>query len=183
MLSADGGRREPLLAPDAKSADAASKAASTRKLKLAMFLTLIFMMFEIGARRGRARRRCPLARAPAPPADRSPARSRRGCRGAAGGLYAGSLAILTDAAHLLSDVAGFLVSMIALAISARPANATFSFGYHRAEVLGALLSILAVWFVTGILVYEAINRLITPTAVDGFVMGITAVGTPRRPAR
>lgn len=52
----------------------------------------------------------------------------------AGGILAHSLAILTDAAHMLSDVAGFLVSLIALSITSRPPDAVFSFGYHRAEV-------------------------------------------------
>ena len=51
-----------------------------------------------------------------------------------GGMLAHSLAILTDAAHMLSDVAGFLVSLIALSITSRPPDETFSFGYHRAEV-------------------------------------------------
>mmetsp|Transcript_36964 Transcript_36964/g.91974 ORF Transcript_36964/g.91974 Transcript_36964/m.91974 type:complete len:533 (+) Transcript_36964:94-1692(+) len=93
----------------------------------------------------------------------------------AGGILAHSLAILTDAAHMLSDVAGFIVSIVALALTSRPPNGTFSFGYHRAEVLGAMLSIFAVWFMTGILVFEACNRLVTPQVVDGRVMGITAV--------
>ncbi|KAG8464410.1 hypothetical protein KFE25_003473 [Diacronema lutheri] len=92
-----------------------------------------------------------------------------------GGMLAHSLAILTDAAHMLSDVAGFLVSLIALSITSRPPDETFSFGYHRAEVLGALFSIFAVWFMTGILVYEAINRLITPQVIEGRIMGVTAI--------
>ncbi|KAJ1639404.1 hypothetical protein T492DRAFT_936591 [Pavlovales sp. CCMP2436] len=67
----------------------------------------------------------------------------------AGGILAHSLAILTDAAHMLSDVAGFIVSIVALALTSRPPNGTFSFGYHRAEVLGAMLSIFAVWHAQG----------------------------------
>lgn len=56
----------------------------------------------------------------------------------AGGILAHSLAILTDAAHMLSDVAGFLVSLIALSITSRPPDEVFSFGYHRAEVRAGL---------------------------------------------
>uniref|UniRef100_A0A7S3AW17 Cation efflux protein transmembrane domain-containing protein n=1 Tax=Haptolina ericina TaxID=156174 RepID=A0A7S3AW17_9EUKA len=81
---------------------------------------------------------------------------------------------MTDAAHMLSDVAGFLVSVLALILSGREANAEYSFGYHRAEVLGAVASIFVVWLMTGILVWEAITRLITPEVVDGKVMFIVS---------
>ena len=56
----------------------------------------------------------------------------------AGGLLCHSLAIITDAAHMLSDVAGFLVGAIALVLTSRNANHRYSFGFGRAEVLGAL---------------------------------------------
>ena len=55
----------------------------------------------------------------------------------AGGLLCHSLAIITDAAHMLSDVAGFLVGAIALVLTSRNANHRYSFGFGRAEVLGA----------------------------------------------
>lgn len=54
------------------------------------------------------------------------------------------------------------MSVLALILSGREANAEYSFGYHRAEVLGAVASIFVVWLMTGILVWEAITRLITP---------------------
>ena len=88
----------------------------------------------------------------------------------AGGILAHSLAVMTDAAHMLSDVAGFLVSVLSLILSSRKATPQFSFGYHRAEVIGALASISVVWVMTGILVIEATARLITPEPVDGAVM-------------
>ena len=49
-----------------------------------------------------------------------------------GGILANSLAIATDAAHLLSDLAGFLISLFAVYIASRPATKRMSFGYHRA---------------------------------------------------
>jgi zinc transporter 2 len=49
-----------------------------------------------------------------------------------GGIIANSLAIATDAAHLLSDLAGFLISLFAVYISSRPATKRMSFGWHRA---------------------------------------------------
>lgn len=52
-----------------------------------------------------------------------------------GGYFAGSLAVMTDAAHLLSDIAGFLVSLFAIWIAQRSPNRRFSFGYYRAGII------------------------------------------------
>lgn len=80
---------------------------------------------------------------------------------AIGGWLANSLAIATDAAHLLTDLASFLISLFSLWLSSRPASKKFNFGWYRAEVVGALTSVLLIWVITGILVYLAIQRLIT----------------------
>eukprot|EP00357_Protocruzia_adherens_P011665 CAMPEP_0115010870 /NCGR_PEP_ID=MMETSP0216-20121206/23606_1 /TAXON_ID=223996 /ORGANISM="Protocruzia adherens, Strain Boccale" /LENGTH=465 /DNA_ID=CAMNT_0002379233 /DNA_START=55 /DNA_END=1452 /DNA_ORIENTATION=- len=96
------------------------------------------------------------------------------CIEVTGGYLAGSLAIMTDAAHLMSDLSGFLLSIFAIKLSTRPASKKMSFGYHRAEVLGALFSVLFIWVLTLILVYEAIMRVIHPQHVDGEIMAITA---------
>ncbi|TPX67279.1 hypothetical protein CcCBS67573_g07567 [Chytriomyces confervae] len=87
------------------------------------------------------------------------------------GWYCGSLAILSDAFHLLSDVAGFGVSLAALYFGRKE----FSFGFKRLEVLGACLSTLCIWIVTVFLLVEAVGRLFNPTAIDAKVMSITAV--------
>lgn len=79
----------------------------------------------------------------------------------AGGYLSSSLAIATDAAHLLTDFASFMISLFALWVGSRPATRVMSFGWHRAEVLGALTSVLLIWVVTGILVYLAVERVIT----------------------
>jgi cation diffusion facilitator family transporter len=79
----------------------------------------------------------------------------------AGGYLSSSLAIATDAAHLLTDFASFMISLFALWVASRPATRVMSFGWHRAEVLGALTSVLMIWVVTGILVYLAVQRVIT----------------------
>lgn len=92
-----------------------------------------------------------------------------------GGMLANSLAILTDSAHLLSDLLGFGISIAAVLIGRRPASAKTSYGYHRTEVLGALASISLIWALTIILVYEAVQRVINPEEVDGLVMLITSV--------
>ena len=54
------------------------------------------------------------------------------------GLISGSLAILSDAAHMFSDIFGFAISIVAITISTRKSTKAFSFGYQRAEILGAL---------------------------------------------
>jgi len=77
-----------------------------------------------------------------------------------GGVLSNSLAIATDAAHLLTDIASFMISLFALWVAARPKSQKLSFGWHRAEVLGAIVSVLMIWLVTGILVYMAVLRVI-----------------------
>uniref|UniRef100_A0A8B9VIW4 Proton-coupled zinc antiporter SLC30A2 n=1 Tax=Anas zonorhyncha TaxID=75864 RepID=A0A8B9VIW4_9AVES len=94
---------------------------------------------------------------------------------AVGGYLAHSLAILTDAAHLLTDFASVMISLFALWVSSRPATKTMNFGWHRAEILGALLSVLSIWVVTGVLVYLAAQRLLSADyEIEGGVMLITS---------
>lgn len=88
-----------------------------------------------------------------------------------GGIKANSLAVLTDAAHLLSDVAAFAISLFSLWASGWEATPRQSYGFYRIEILGALVSIQLIWLLTGILVYEAIVRLIHDTSdVQGVLM-------------
>ncbi|KAF6159652.1 hypothetical protein GIB67_034614 [Kingdonia uniflora] len=92
-----------------------------------------------------------------------------------GGIKANSLAILTDAAHLLSDVAAFAISLFSLWAAGWEATPRQSYGFFRIEILGALVSIQMIWLLAGILVYEAIDRLIHETGeVQGFLMFLVA---------
>lgn len=92
-----------------------------------------------------------------------------------GGIWAQSLAIITDAAHLLTDLASMLISLFSIYIASRPASQRMSFGWHRAEVFGAFVSICLIWVVTGILVYLAIDRMISGNYdIDATIMSITA---------
>ncbi|XP_071440781.1 proton-coupled zinc antiporter SLC30A2-like isoform X2 [Hetaerina americana] len=95
-----------------------------------------------------------------------------------GGIISGSLAIATDAAHLLTDFASFMISLFSLWVATRPPSRTMSFGWYRAEVIGALTSVLLIWVVTGILVYLAVERVVEKSfEIDATVMLITsAVG-------
>ncbi|KAL4445153.1 hypothetical protein ABPG74_021966 [Tetrahymena malaccensis] len=83
-----------------------------------------------------------------------------------GGVISGSLAILSDAAHMFSDLSGFFISIVAVWISSKPASKSLSFGYHRSEVIGALISIILIWVVTVILLYEATVRIINKEPVE-----------------
>ena len=92
------------------------------------------------------------------------------------GYLAGSLAIMSDATHLLSDLAGFLISLFSLIVAMKPADRNFTFGYHRFEVLGALASILIIWGLTIWLLMAAIWRIRHPNPIVGFLMVCIAAG-------
>lgn len=95
-----------------------------------------------------------------------------------GGIKSNSLAVLTDAAHVLSDVFGFSISLFAVWVSGWRATSQQSFGFNRIEVLGALISVQLIWLIAGILIYEAFSRLLHQnTTVDGKLMfAIAAFG-------
>ncbi|KAM3829356.1 proton-coupled zinc antiporter SLC30A2 isoform 1-T7 [Vipera latastei] len=93
----------------------------------------------------------------------------------AGGYFAHSLAIMTDAAHLLTDFASMMISLFSLWMASRQPTKTMNFGWYRAEILGALLSVLSIWVVTGVLVYLAVERLISDNfEIEGDAMLITS---------
>jgi solute carrier family 30 (zinc transporter), member 2 len=75
-----------------------------------------------------------------------------------GGYIAGSVAILTDSAHLASDLIGFAISIISLNIAQRKSDNKNSFGYHRAEVIGSIVSLSSIWIMTIFLLGEATKR-------------------------
>lgn len=91
-----------------------------------------------------------------------------------GGIIASSLALISDALHMFTDVGAMLLGIIVLRITKLPRTARMSYGFHRAEVLGALASALSLWILSGILIYEAIARLIHPPEVEGQIVFIIA---------
>ncbi|XP_052187098.1 metal tolerance protein A1 isoform X2 [Diospyros lotus] len=95
-----------------------------------------------------------------------------------GGTKANSLAVLTDAAHLVTDIAGFSISLFTVWASSWDATSQHSFGFKRLEVLGALLSVQLIWVICGVLIYEAGDRILHKTArVNGRLMfAIAALG-------
>jgi cobalt-zinc-cadmium efflux system protein len=91
-----------------------------------------------------------------------------------GGIVANSLALISDALHMFTDVGALILSLIVLRIIHRPSTPKMSYGYHRAEILGALASALSLWALCGVLIYEAILRLIAPPEVKGPIVFIIA---------
>jgi cobalt-zinc-cadmium efflux system protein len=93
-----------------------------------------------------------------------------------GGLVSGSLALLADAGHMLSDAAALGLTLFALRFARRAPTATRTFGYFRAEVLAALVNGSTLVGIALVIVVEAIHRLRQPGAVDGGLMLAIACG-------
>lgn len=85
----------------------------------------------------------------------------------AGGLAFGSLALLADATHMLSDVGGLVIALVAQRLLNRPATARHTYGLQRAEVLGALANALTLIAAAVFIFMEAADRLRAPTEVAG----------------
>jgi cobalt-zinc-cadmium efflux system protein len=95
----------------------------------------------------------------------------------AAGLVAGSLALLADAGHLLSDVAALGLALGASALAARPASGSWTYGFRRLEILAAQANGLALALVGIWIVYGAIRRLVSPTDVHGgLVLAVALAG-------
>lgn len=92
-----------------------------------------------------------------------------------GGLFTGSLALLSDAGHMLSDTAALALSLGALWFAARPASPNKSFGFYRFEILAALLNGAALFVIAAIIVWEASQRFFDPPAVQSGSMILIAV--------
>lgn len=91
-----------------------------------------------------------------------------------GGLLSGSLALLADAGHMLTDAGSLALSLFAMHMARRPPNAEKTFGYVRLEILAALVNGAMLLVIAGFIVYEAWERLREPVAVQGNVMLVVA---------
>ena len=91
-----------------------------------------------------------------------------------GGLLSGSLSLLSDAVHNLSDTASLAISLVARRIARRGATPSKTFGYKRAEILGAFVNLVTLVLIALFLVKEAIDRLVAPQPIDGTTMLIVA---------
>jgi cobalt-zinc-cadmium efflux system protein len=84
-----------------------------------------------------------------------------------GGILSGSLALIADAAHNFNDAAALFIAWIARKIGKRKPDDQFTFGYRRAELIGAMVNLTTLFIVGLYLLWEAVQRLITPEPVLG----------------
>jgi cobalt-zinc-cadmium efflux system protein len=91
-----------------------------------------------------------------------------------GGILTNSLALLSDAWHMLNDAAALIFALMAAWISTRPTNVKKTFGYYRAEILAAFLNGVFLWGVVIFIFYEAIQRFQNPIRVESLNMLIIA---------
>jgi cobalt-zinc-cadmium efflux system protein len=91
-----------------------------------------------------------------------------------GGLLSGSLALMADALHNLSDAVSLIIAFGARRIARRPANPDMTFGYGRAEVVAALINYTTLILIGFYLLYEAVLRVFDPRGVDGWMIVIIA---------
>ena len=83
------------------------------------------------------------------------------------GILAGSLALLSDAAHMLTDAVALGLSLVALRLASRPAQRQMTFGFRRAEILSAQFNGASLLVLALLIVYGAVQRLIEPSSVAG----------------
>ena len=91
------------------------------------------------------------------------------------GVLADSLALLSDAAHMLTDAGALALALLALRLARRPPGGEFTFGLRRAEILSAQLNGATLVALGALIVYEGIRRLVSPPEVEGLLVLVVAV--------
>src|SRR5205085_5025303 len=91
------------------------------------------------------------------------------------GIVAGSLALLSDAAHMLTDAAAIGLSLVAARLALRPARGAMTYGLGRAEILSAQANGVTLLVLAGLIIYGAIARLVNPPAVHGTPVLVVAL--------
>jgi len=92
-----------------------------------------------------------------------------------GGLWTGSLALLADAGHMLTDVGGLGLALFAVWFAAKPPTPAKSYGYYRVEILASVVNALVLFGISGFILYEAYRRLFAPPEILGGPMLVIAV--------
>ena len=96
---------------------------------------------------------------------------------AVGGILSGSLALLADAGHMLTDAAAIAMALVAMWIARKEASVERTFGYHRTEILAALINTFALWLIAGWIFFEAYHRAFTEeVAVVGLPVLLVGIG-------
>ncbi|MGH7331697.1 MAG: cation diffusion facilitator family transporter [Candidatus Rokuibacteriota bacterium] len=94
----------------------------------------------------------------------------------AGALWTGSLALLADAGHMLTDAGGLALALFAVWLASKPPTAAKTYGYYRAEILAALANAVVLLVISAFILYEAYRRFLTPADVLAGPMLAVAVG-------
>ena len=94
-----------------------------------------------------------------------------------GAITFNSLALLSDAAHMLTDVAALVIALAAIKVGQRAPDDARTFGYRRFEILAAAFNALLLFVVAGYVLYEGVRRLMAPSEVESIgMMAVAAVG-------
>jgi len=91
-----------------------------------------------------------------------------------GGIISGSLALLADAGHMLTDTMALALAAVAFHVSKRPADGNLTYGYQRFQILAAFVNGLSLLVIVGWILYEAVDRFITPRDILGETMLVVA---------
>jgi cobalt-zinc-cadmium efflux system protein len=91
------------------------------------------------------------------------------------GILAGSLALLSDAAHMLTDAAAIGLSLVAARLAARPARGAMTYGLGRAEILSAQANGVTLLVLAAFVAYEGVRRLVSPPDVEGLLVLVVAL--------
>ena len=92
-----------------------------------------------------------------------------------GGIISGSLALLADAGHMLTDTMALALAAVAFHVSKRPADRKLTFGYQRFQILAAFVNGLSLLFIVGWILFEALQRFLHPRDILGSTMLVVAV--------
>ncbi|MGE3179115.1 MAG: cation diffusion facilitator family transporter, partial [Vicinamibacterales bacterium] len=93
----------------------------------------------------------------------------------AGGILTGSLALLADAGHMLTDVGGLALAWFATRFASRPATSEHTYGFYRAEILAAVANALVLLGISAFILYEAYERLLDPPTLATWPMLAIAI--------
>ena len=94
-----------------------------------------------------------------------------------GGILSGSLALLADAGHMITDAASIGLALLAMRMAERPETVERTFGHHRTEVLAAMINVLALWLIAGWVFFEAYHRFwAVPKVESGLVLIVGGTG-------
>jgi cobalt-zinc-cadmium efflux system protein len=91
-----------------------------------------------------------------------------------GGIISGSLALLADAGHMLTDTMALALAAVAFQVSRRPADANLTYGYQRFQILAAFVNGLSLLLIVAWILYEAVDRFMNPTEILGNTMLVVA---------